>query len=134
MDIEQLDHVALHVHDLEHSVRFYREVLCLPPIDRPAFNFPGAWFGIGKRQELHLIGRNEPKTGGTYSVPQERHFAMTVANITAAADHLRQHGIEFTGPNPRPDGAAQIFLRDPDGHVIELCMPPNGAHADPAHR
>ncbi|MFW6060853.1 MAG: VOC family protein [Phycisphaeraceae bacterium] len=126
MEIDQLNHVALHVHDLERSVRFYRDVLRLPEIHRPAFNFPGAWFRIGSgsgadRQELHLIGREQPKEGGAYSVPRERHFAMKVVDMQAAAAHLREQGVEFTGPNPRPDGAQQIFLRDPDGHVVELC-------------
>ena len=128
MRINQLNHVALHVQDVERSVAFYRDVLQLPQIDRPAFNFPGAWFQLGDatgedRQELHLIGRNQPKHGDdAFSVPRERHFAMKVDDIDAAAAHLREHGIEFTGPNPRPDGAKQIFLRDPDEHVIELCV------------
>lgn len=120
MHIDQLNHVALHVHDLAASVRFYREVLGLREIPRPAFGFDGAWFGIGADQELHLIAR--PAKEEPYTVPRERHFAFRVADIEAAAAHLRQRGVDFQPPKPRPDGAMQIFLRDPDGHVIELCQ------------
>jgi hypothetical protein len=29
-------------------------------------------------------------------------------------------GVEHLPRKTRPDGASQLFLRDPDGHVIEL--------------
>jgi lactoylglutathione lyase len=56
MEFLQLNHVALHVADIERSAAFYRDVLKLEPIPRPAFTFPGAWFRLGGDQELHLIG------------------------------------------------------------------------------
>jgi catechol 2,3-dioxygenase-like lactoylglutathione lyase family enzyme len=123
MRISQLNHVALHVKDLDASIRFYGQVLGLKPCPRPGFNFAGAWFqiapesGNSPQQELHLIGRS-PETD---MPPRERHFAMLVESIQEAERDLRDKGVEFSGPNGRPDGAMQIFLRDPDGHVIELC-------------
>lgn len=121
MKISQLNHVALPVTDLERSKRFYTDVFGLKPIPRPNFKFPGAWFRIGKDQELHLIARdNTPKT----PPPADRHFAMTVDSIFDAERLLRDTEIEFRGPTLRPDGVEQIFLRDPDGHVVELCSSP----------
>lgn len=120
MKINQLNHVAVHCDDLDASVRFYREVLSLEPMDRPAFSFPGAWFRVGVDQELHLIARPAQDPQG-YSIPRERHFAFRVPDIERAAAHLTDCGIDFDAPQKRPDGAVQIFLRDPDGHVIELC-------------
>ena len=38
--------------------------------------------------------------------------------------HLQQRGIAYAPRRSRPDGAFQIFLPDPDGHMIELCTPP----------
>ena len=122
MKITQLNHVALHVTDLEASVRFYRDVLGLPVIPRPAFDFSGAWFGVGcggGRQEIHLICR--PAKEAPYNTPRERHFAMRVDDAAAAAERLREAGVPFSGPSRRPDAALQVFLRDPDGHVVELC-------------
>jgi len=52
MQTLQLNHVALHVADLERSTKFYTEVLKLEPMPRPDFAFPGAWFRLGADQEL----------------------------------------------------------------------------------
>jgi catechol 2,3-dioxygenase-like lactoylglutathione lyase family enzyme len=114
---KQLDHVALQVADLDASVAFYRDVLCLPPMERPAFDFPGAWFRIGTTQELHLIaGRQAPvdsdRRGG--------HFAIRIESPDAWEAHLDQNNAVRLPRKPRPDGASQTFVRDPDGHWIEL--------------
>jgi len=127
MNIRQLNHVAIHVSDLERSRRFYGEVLGLEPMERPAFDFPGAWFRVGPDQEVHLIGR-PPATG---LPPHERHFAFRVDSIRAAKARLVELGVDHRGPKDRPDGALQIFLRDPDGHEVELFEGPAAAPARP---
>ena len=43
MNTEDLNHVALHVSDLDASRKFYGELLGLEKIKRPDFNFPGEW-------------------------------------------------------------------------------------------
>lgn len=122
MKVLGLNHVALHCADLGASVRFYGEVIGLPQIPRPAFDFPGAWFAIGgDGQELHLIAR-PPRDTDAYSVPRERHFAIAVDSAAAAEHRLRAGGIGFSPAKPRPDGVLQVFTRDPDGHVLELCQ------------
>jgi catechol 2,3-dioxygenase-like lactoylglutathione lyase family enzyme len=120
MRVLQLNHVALHVEDLERSSRFYASVLGLEPMARPAFSFPGAWFRIGADQELHLIAR--PPENAT--PPRERHFALVVDSMAGAEARLRAQDVPYSGPQLRPDGALQIFLRDLDGHVVELCTLP----------
>ena len=124
MKILELNHVAIHVADVARSVEFFRLVLRLEQIERPAFDFPGAWFRLGMYQELHLIGnRAEPVSSGARS----NHFALRVDDIVAWEEHLKQVGADFRPRKPRPDGAMQIFLRDPDGHFIELFTPPDAA-------
>jgi hypothetical protein len=46
-----------------------------------------------------------------------------VDDIAAWEKHLQQTGADFRPRRQRPDGAWQIFLRDPDGHFIELFTP-----------
>ena len=123
MKITQLNHVSIEVRDHERSAKFYAEIIGLARLPRPAFNFPGAWFRLGKDQELHLI-QGDPGSAGPKSGSRSNHFAVMVDSIDAAAEHLRQHGVIFTGPKKRPDGASQIFFDDPDGHTIEFCTPP----------
>jgi lactoylglutathione lyase len=116
----ELNHVALHVADVERSCRFYRDVLRLEPMPRPAFNFPGAWFRLGTRQELHLIGN---RSDTVHSSHRGNHFALRVEDLAAWEEHFRGLDVTFRGQQPRPDGVMQVFLADPDGHVIELFSP-----------
>jgi len=114
--ILELNHVALNVADVPACERFYADVLGLPSLPRPAFPFPGAWFLIGAQQELHLIGLCAEDRGS-----RSGHFALLVSDLDAVATRLKTAGVEFRGPNTRPDGAQQIFTADPDGNVIEFC-------------
>lgn len=120
MQVRQLDHVALHVADVDVSVDFYRDTLKLPPMDRPAFDFPGAWFRLGPTQELHLIGdRTEP----VHSHHRGGHFALMVDDLDQWESHIDSCGATRLERKTRPDGALQTFVQDPDGHWIELCVP-----------
>ena len=121
MKIQELNHVAIHVSDVEKSCEFYRCVLRLEAIPRPAFTFPGAWFRLGANQELHLIGdRAEP----VFSHNRGNHFALQVDDLDAWERHFDSVKMEHLPRKRRPDGASQLFVRDPDGHVIELFTPP----------
>jgi lactoylglutathione lyase len=120
MQISQLDHVALHVADVDRSVAFYRDVLQLQPIPRPAFSFPGAWFRLGTHQELHLIGERQQ---AVVSHNRGNHYALLVDDLDAWEQHLAACGAQFLPRKLRPDGAEQVFVVDPDGHYVELCTP-----------
>lgn len=115
-----IDHVGLHVADVERSLAFYRDLLGLQPIARPELGFPGAWLRVGTRQELHLIGRNARPD----LPPHERHWSVEVRDLAAWHVRLRDAGVELRGPVQRPDGALQLFARDPDGHVMEFLERP----------
>jgi lactoylglutathione lyase len=121
MRIHELNHVAIHVKDVQASCDFYGNVLRLKPLPRPAFTFPGAWFQLGEHQELHIIGeREEP----VFSQNRGNHFALRVDDLDEWERHLDGLKANHMPRKARPDGASQLFLRDPDGHVIELFTPP----------
>lgn len=124
MKTTQLNHVALHVADVDVSVAFYRDVLLLEQLPRPAFSFPGAWFRLGADQELHLIGE---RSGEVVSASRGNHFALMVDDIDAWEAHLDARHAAHLSRRTRPDGAYQVFLPDPDGHYIELCTSPGEA-------
>jgi catechol 2,3-dioxygenase-like lactoylglutathione lyase family enzyme len=121
MKIVELNHVALHVADLARSCAFYRDVMQLEPMPRPAFDFPGAWFRVGTQQELHLIAGRQNETR---SHRRGDHWAVQVDDLAAWEVHLTKAGYPFFPRVRRPDGAGQVFLIDPDGHYVELCTPP----------
>ena len=116
MLVHELNHVALHVRDLNASTHFYGTVLGLPLLPRPDFGFSGAWYALGA-QELHLI----EDAAMPPDAQHHGHLALRIENATAARRELEARGVsEIRGPAPRPDGALQAFLSDPDGHLIEL--------------
>jgi catechol 2,3-dioxygenase-like lactoylglutathione lyase family enzyme len=121
MRIRQLDHVALHVQDVEKSCQFYETVLRLERIPRPAFTFPGAWYRLGATQELHLIGNRDQDV---HSHHRGNHFALLVDDIDAWECHLQHLQVRYLPRRVRPDGALQLYVIDPDGHYIELCTAP----------
>lgn len=120
MRILELNHVALHVADVERSAKFYAEVLRAEQLPRPSFTFPGAWFRLGTTQELHIIGDRKEEVR---SHNRGNHFALRAEDLPSWLKHFSTLGIDVLGPKERPDRATQIFIRDPDGHVIELFTP-----------
>jgi len=131
MVIEALHHVSLVVSDLERSRRFYREILGLNEIERPPFPFPGAWFSLGASQQLHLIVHTNPTfRAGKPLDTRDLHFAVRVGNYQVAVESLRGKGYtedeaggEFRFMKLQPHATAgfpQIYILDPDRHVIEI--------------
>lgn len=119
METEDLNHIALHVSNLEESNKFYGELLGLEKIKRPDFDFPGEWYRLGSTQELHLIaGRNDEVN----SSKRGNHFALGVKDMDLAESFLEERGVPFTPRQTRPDGAFQIYCEDPDGYWIEFCQ------------
>jgi catechol 2,3-dioxygenase-like lactoylglutathione lyase family enzyme len=125
---ERLQHCGLIVADLEASRRFYGGALGLEEVPRPHnFRFEGAWFQVGDDQ-LHLLVEAETtsRAGGTDPGPSAtvglaNHIAIEIDDLDASCVRLDEHGVHLIGgPMPRGDGYEQVFLRDPDGHVIEL--------------
>ncbi len=118
--VKELNHVAIHVSNLDESIHFYRDILELPVLDRPAFDFGGAWFAFGT-QELHLI---EDKALAS-SARRHHHFALLVDDTTAVEEHLKVKGwTAIVSHGSRPDGAPQLFITDPDGYSIEFTSLP----------
>lgn len=127
MKTTQLNHVALHVEDVQRSCDFYGRVMRLEPMPRPAFSFPGAWFRIGDGQELHLIGQRDQPVRGADS--RGNHWALMIDDMDAWETYFRHSGVPYLPRRTRPDGAYQIYVFDPDGHCLELCTPPGVAPA-----
>lgn len=130
--VKMIDHVTLVVKDLEASRRFYVGALGMMEVPRPAFSFDGLWFQAGATQ-IHLILEYSGSGPAGNLLPADKrttrthHLAFAVADADAAVGELRAKGVAIlSGPKPRPDGYLQVFVTDPDGHVVELCSPPNG--------
>ncbi|MCA9085459.1 MAG: VOC family protein [Planctomycetaceae bacterium] len=128
--VRYIDHVTLVVRNVDASRQFYVGLLGMTEVARPAFDFGGAWFQAGATL-IHLIEQHDRSGPAGYPVEvlkrssRNHHFAFEVDDAKAAAEILKARGIELIDDaKARPDGAIQVFLADPDGHVIELSTSP----------
>ena len=115
-----LTHVSVHAHDLEESARFYKELFGMEEIPAPDFPFPVRWLRVGDLQ-LHLFLSEDP-------APKTHHFGIDVDDFEAAyrkAEQLgvRENGTYFSNVYELPDGAVQLYVRDPAGNLVEINWP-----------
>lgn len=115
MKVTDLLHVAILVSDLEAAKQFYEGILGLKQKPRPNLEFPGVWYNLGD-VELHLIVT-------TQSLPsserpnKDSHLALAVKDYELMKKQLKDAGVPFRESSA---GTPQIFVRDPDGNLIEL--------------
>jgi catechol 2,3-dioxygenase-like lactoylglutathione lyase family enzyme len=114
MNVRLLNHVSVRIRDLVRARAFYEDLLGLAPAPRPDLALPGAWYDVGASQ-VHLI---ESETGFGGIDPTGPHFALEVPSVAAAKAELDARGVPYLAL-----GDAQLWLRDPDGNVVELCEP-----------
>ena len=112
-------HAGVLVTDVERAAVFYEQVLGLENLPRPDFGFPGRWYDLKNGHQLHLMSLHDLPAHSTNLPRFDRHIALVVPDLTEAAEQLTALGVEFSLGTGR-SGAAQIFLRDPDGNMIEL--------------
>lgn len=130
LHVKHMDHVTIVVSNLEATENFYCGCLGMDRVERPAFPFDGRWFQAGTTQVHATISHSEAGQAGwgdrgTTQASRGHHFAFQVEDARAAAEAARQLGIEIAdGPKLRPDGYVQLYLYDPDRHVVELFSNP----------
>lgn len=121
INVENIHHVSLSVTDLTKAKHFYGTLLGFEELDRPAFDFPGAWYKIGN-QQLHLIVHNESSTLRDRNEinSREGHFAVRVKDYDETLVYLKKLGLKISEKPHSKSGFAQIFCMDPDFNLIEF--------------
>ena len=119
VDLVKLHHVSFAIKDLDASKKFFGGALGLSEIERPEFNFSGAWYALGDRQ-LHLILESSHAAGERQRLSRADHLALEVRDVEAVKNALSDNGIDFQLGSNSSLGMDQVFCRDPDGHVIEF--------------
>ncbi len=110
-----IDHIVLHVSDVERAKKFYAEILGMTVYrenERQVFLHAGAQ-GVAlfaKQGEIPLTTGNDLN-----------HLALSVATGTyeALKADLEKHGVAVSG---RPGEDRCIYFRDPDGHRLQLMV------------
>jgi len=126
ISVQGLAHIGIRVHDLERSLAFY-ERLGFTKTVGPIGPEPVAILDHPSGVEINLV-LNAPsaKTPNVLMDVSEKHpgithIALLCPDILAAKASLEAAGIALSGgPVQFYPGARGIFVRDPDGNVIEL--------------
>lgn len=124
LNVQSLDHVTIVVTDLAATRKFYVDILGMREVERPQFQFVGQWFQAGATQIHTILEAEGTGRAGTAVERNTRghHFAFLVEDAAAAYQKIQELGLSVVSPpRTRPDGAVQVFVQDPDGHLVELC-------------
>ncbi|WP_341915248.1 VOC family protein [Ferrovibrio terrae] len=127
--IDSLDHLVLTVRDIDATVRFYESVLGMQAVRFTAKDGSArVALGFGRQKiNLHQQGREfEPKAKTAMPGSADLCF-LTAKPVADVAAHLQQLGIAvIEGPVPRTGATGpilSIYLRDPDGNLLEVSNP-----------
>ena len=125
--IERVDHIGIRVRNLDRALNFYR-VLGFNLLRRA----DGDDVAIIRNEngvELNLVfnaNAGDPETNVLMDAPDKypgyTHIALRVASIRSAIAVLKENDIAITqGPVSFGDNRqVSVFIRDPDGNVVEL--------------
>jgi catechol 2,3-dioxygenase-like lactoylglutathione lyase family enzyme len=120
MSVGMLDHFNIRTRQLDATVRFYQDILGLENGDRPSFSFPGAWMYSEGRPVVHVVdiaATSEPQKPDSGVV---HHVAFASRDFNGMKARLQSKGMAFDTRQVPGGELWQIFVRDPNGVMIEL--------------
>lgn len=123
----RINHVTVIVDNLEKATQFYEKELGLEPLSAFQFDYPVMFFRINAEQQLHVSEwEDTPSFRG--------HICFVVDDFNAIFFRMKELNIIDIKPWGRvrqlPDGAMQLFVRDPSGNLLEISSSPD-AEIDP---
>ncbi|SDL18751.1 VOC family protein [Siphonobacter aquaeclarae] len=124
----KINHVTLIVDNLEKAGAFYAEELGLEVLPAFHFDYPVMFFKFNEEQQLHLSEwKDTPSFRG--------HICVQIDDFNAVFHRMKELGAIDISPwgkvRQLPDGAMQMFVRDPAGNLVEISSRP-GSAVDPA--
>jgi catechol 2,3-dioxygenase-like lactoylglutathione lyase family enzyme len=128
--LNRIIETALYVDDLERAAAFYENVLEVKAMLRTKTLYA---YDIGGSSVLLLFHRGESLSSPTSpngtipphdgSGPLHICFAVDAEELPAWETRLNQHGVTIEGRMTWERGGESLYLRDPDGHLLELMSP-----------
>ncbi|MFI5372696.1 MAG: VOC family protein [Candidatus Eisenbacteria bacterium] len=128
--IRRVVETALYVDDMERAVRFYRDVLGLAPM---SVGERLSAFDAGGETVLLLFRRGATREGFTWpggfipphdgSGPMHVAFAVDLAGLESWESALTERGVMVESRVRWERGGRSLYVRDPDGHSVELVTP-----------
>jgi catechol 2,3-dioxygenase-like lactoylglutathione lyase family enzyme len=136
-----IDHTSFTVSDLETTNAFFAK-LGFEPLRRYVSSGPAADEGTGTANadvdiswlshpqggpKLELLRYQNQPTGKAVHNSQvgAAHLCLRVENVNAEYERLSSEGVTFvSAPHGDEFGVVWVYMRDPDGNVVELIQEP----------
>jgi len=149
--VTRLDHISVTVSDLQRSLAFYKDIMGFQEVERHRLDGDTISTMAGKPNVIMQVVRlkaphgpeilldlqqyvqpKESPSNAELGMPNHSHFCFAVTNLAAAYAELKAKGVEFVSAPVTFDlgkdwdyGAVHVvFLKDPDGFVLELLEAP----------
>lgn len=125
-NVTAYEHIGIRVSQRERSIRFYEALGWVEKIDLPEhhanemINVSGVYInlifnGISQQDAKNILQDDSIK------YPGMTHAAFIVDDLDALMNKLKQENIPVTdGPHIYSNRRKLIFIRDPDGNVLEF--------------
>ncbi len=129
-------HYGITVADLDRAIEFYRDVLGLDVLDRFAVSGPAFADAVGvdgatggfahldagsARVELvEYEPEGDDADAGAVNRPGATHLGLAVEDVEAFHEGLPSDVETISDPRTTESGATILFVRDPEGNLIEL--------------
>jgi catechol 2,3-dioxygenase-like lactoylglutathione lyase family enzyme len=142
MKVRRLDHVFIGTDRLLETRDFYVELLGLTEGPRPKLKSKGFWLYAGEDAVIHLVekgtnpdapagadegtDRKPMKQGGAaddqnvLETGSDDHIALSVEDSSGAVQFMKDNGLPYWDRLLADRGLYQVFVRDPNGVVVEL--------------
>jgi catechol 2,3-dioxygenase-like lactoylglutathione lyase family enzyme len=149
VNVSCIDHVGVTVSDVERALHFYRDTLGLRVVNDSVFTSPevAALLGLesielrsvdldsgdGRVFELlHYVRPEGNHIDYESRDPATGHIALTVDDLEAVRGRIEAGGgrvissaeLHISDPGGAFDGAICLYVRDPDGMILELVQRP----------
>jgi catechol 2,3-dioxygenase-like lactoylglutathione lyase family enzyme len=118
MKTQRLNHLQIAVTDLERSLAFYEGLFGMQELFRAGPDM--VFLKSPDADDLFTLRRIDEPLDTTAGGLQ--HFGFTVSKEAhaVAVEEARALGAEIIEVGQHGDGAAYVYLKDPDGYVIEI--------------
>lgn len=141
MKVRKVDHVSFTIGDIERSIAFYgllgfeaqrRYVVegadAAEGTGTPGARIEIAWLGHNAGGPMLELLRYENKPAGRSAHNSEvgaAHICLEVEDVASGYADLQAAGVPFvSAPHSDQYGVTWVYMRDPDGNVVELLQQP----------
>ncbi|MBU0929284.1 MAG: VOC family protein [Spirochaetes bacterium] len=139
MKVHSICHAGLTVSDFEAAVRWYHETFGFLLISEdvlepeatkklfPLYKVEGARVRLGFLRaprgsvlEIFEFSPKKPYRDAEWNMPGFTHVALNVSGVKKWYERLGAEGVRFVTPPNTTGGVDWVFLKDPDGNLVEL--------------